>query len=39
VTHAGHTEHEVSSKAKTGLILLSIAAAFFFGIVLRHWLW
>jgi hypothetical protein len=34
-----HTEHELSGKAKTALILLSIAVAFFAGIVLRHWLW
>jgi len=29
----------MSSKAKTALILASIAAAFFFGVFLRHWLW
>ena len=29
----------MSSKAKTALILLSIAAAFFVGVVVRHWLW
>jgi hypothetical protein len=34
-----YTEHELSGKAKTALILVSIAVAFFIGIVLRHWLW
>jgi hypothetical protein len=34
-----HTENVVSGKTKTGLILLSIAAAFFIGVVVRHWLW
>jgi hypothetical protein len=34
-----HTGNVVSGKTKTGLILLSIAAAFFVGIVMRHWLW
>jgi len=29
----------MSSKAKTALILVSIAAAFFAGVVMRHWLW
>ena len=29
----------MSSKARTALILLSIAAAFFVGVVVRHWLW
>ena len=29
----------MNSKAKTALILLSIAAAFFVGVVVRHWLW
>ena len=29
----------MSSKAKTALILLSIATAFFVGVVVRHWLW
>jgi len=32
-------ELAVGAKAKTAFILLSIAAAFFAGIVLRHWLW
>jgi len=34
-----HTESFLSGKTKTGLILLSIAAAFFIGVVIRHWLW
>jgi hypothetical protein len=34
-----HTEHALSGKTKTALILLSIAAAFFAGIVMRHWVW
>jgi hypothetical protein len=29
----------VTGKAKTALILVSIAIAFFIGIVVRHWLW
>ena len=29
----------MTAKARTALILLSIAAAFFVGIVVRHWLW
>ena len=29
----------MSSKARTAIILLSIAAAFFIGVVVRHWLW
>ncbi|MGZ8155298.1 MAG: cytochrome oxidase small assembly protein [Burkholderiales bacterium] len=29
----------VTAKAKTALILASIAAAFFIGVVIRHWLW
>jgi len=29
----------MSSNAKTALILASIAAAFFIGVVLRHWVW
>jgi len=33
------TENALSGKTKTGLILLSIAAAFFVGVVIRHWLW
>jgi len=32
-------ENALSGKAKTGLILASIAAAFFIGVVVRHWLW
>ncbi|HZN27645.1 MAG TPA: cytochrome oxidase small assembly protein [Burkholderiales bacterium] len=27
------------ANAKTALILLSIAVAFFVGVVVRHWLW
>jgi hypothetical protein len=34
-----HAEHALNSKTKTGLILLSIAVAFFVGVVVRHWLW
>jgi hypothetical protein len=29
----------MSSNVKTGLILASIAAAFFIGVVIRHWAW
>ena len=29
----------MTAKAKTALILASIAAAFFVGIFVRHWLW
>lgn len=29
----------MSSNVKTALILASIAAAFFIGVVVRHWLW
>ena len=29
----------MSSNARTALILASIAAAFFIGVVVRHWLW
>jgi hypothetical protein len=32
-------EHTLNSKVRTGLILLSIAVAFFIGIILRFWLW
>ena len=32
-------EPAVSSKAKTALILLSIAVAFMCSVVVRHWLW
>ena len=32
-------EHPLDAKAKTALLLLGIAAAFFAGVVLRHWLW
>jgi hypothetical protein len=32
-------EHALSPKAKTALILFSIAVAFFIGIVARRWLW
>lgn len=27
------------SNAKTALILASIAAAFFIGVLIRHWIW
>jgi len=29
----------MTSNLKTALILASIAAAFFIGVVIRHWLW
>jgi hypothetical protein len=29
----------MSSKLKTALVLASIAAAFFIGVVIRHWPW
>jgi hypothetical protein len=29
----------MSSNLKTGLILASIALAFFIGVVIRHWVW
>ena len=29
----------VTSKAKTALVLASIAIAFFAGVVIRHWVW
>ena len=29
----------VTRKAKTALVLASIAAAFFAGVVVRHWIW
>jgi hypothetical protein len=32
-------EHALSNKTKTALILLSLAAAFFVGVFVRHWLW
>jgi hypothetical protein len=28
-----------SGKLKTALILASVAAAFFIGVIVRHWLW
>jgi len=28
-----------SANLKTALILVSIAAAFFIGVIVRHWLW
>jgi hypothetical protein len=30
---------DVNSKLKTALICVSIALAFFVGVVLRHWAW
>jgi hypothetical protein len=30
---------DVSSKLKTALICVSIAVAFFVGVVVRHWTW
>jgi hypothetical protein len=32
-------ETALGSKAKTALILVSIALAFFIGVIVRHWLW
>ncbi len=32
-------EHALSMKTKTALILLSVAAAFFAGVIVRHWPW
>jgi hypothetical protein len=32
-------EHAVSPRAKTAVIMVSIAAAFFIGVVIRHWFW
>jgi hypothetical protein len=29
----------MTNNVKTGLILASIAAAFFIGVVIRHWPW
>jgi hypothetical protein len=29
----------MSNKTRTALILASIAAAFFIGVVIRHWVW
>jgi hypothetical protein len=29
----------VTAKTKTALILASVAAVFFIGVVLRHWIW
>ena len=29
----------VTRKAKTALVLASIAAAFFAGVMIRHWIW
>jgi hypothetical protein len=29
----------VTVNAKTALILASVAAAFFVGVVIRHWIW
>lgn len=33
------TQAANSSKTRTALVLASIAAAFFIGVVIRHWLW
>jgi hypothetical protein len=32
-------ERALRPNARTALILLSIAIAFFIGVVVRHWLW
>jgi hypothetical protein len=29
----------VSGNLRTGLVLASIAIAFFIGVVIRHWIW
>jgi len=29
----------MSSNVKTALVLASVAAAFFIGVVIRHWVW
>ena len=29
----------MTAKAKTALLLASVAAAFFIGVFVRHWLW
>ncbi|HEY7743274.1 MAG TPA: cytochrome oxidase small assembly protein [Burkholderiales bacterium] len=29
----------MTGKLKTGLVLASIALAFFIGVVIRHWIW
>jgi hypothetical protein len=29
----------VTANTKTALILVSVAAVFFIGVVLRHWIW
>ncbi len=40
VAATGDTMHAaMSSNAKTALVLASIAAAFFIGVVIRHWVW
>ena len=31
--------HDVTSKTRTVLILISIAVTFFIGVIVRHWLW
>ena len=35
----GTVEPALSGKAKTALIMFSIAIAFFIGVFVRHWLW
>jgi hypothetical protein len=32
-------EHTLRSRLRTGLVLASIALAFFIGIIIRYWLW
>ena len=32
-------EAPMTSNLRTGLILASIAAVFFVGVVIRHWIW
>jgi hypothetical protein len=36
---AGTMKPALSGKAKTALIMFSIAIAFFIGVFVRHWLW
>jgi len=39
VFRARHGGGAMSSNARTALILASIAAVFFIGVMVRHWLW
>jgi hypothetical protein len=33
------TDSVMSSNLKTALVLVSIAVAFFIGVMIRHWVW